>query len=393
MTTRNSIKDQVAIVGYGTTPYLRNAGKSRTALALDACRAAMTDAGLGVGDIDGIAGTLGGPSPAAVQGALGIPATTWWAHVPVTFQIPVVQAINAVYAGACETALVYHTTYRAPGASRSAAGDPLRMRAFRGAGAGADTDPAAIMNTAAPYASWAARYLYEYGAKREHFGLVAINNRTNAGLNDHAALREPITMDDYLAARMVRTPLGVLDMDFPIDSADALVVTTLERARDLTDTPVVVHASATGTTCFRDDGQLEDLAHSSQRVSMDGLWARSDLKLDDIDIYFPYDGFTFLTLCWMESAGFCGRGEAGPFIEDNWDASQHRIAIGPKQVRVNTHGGSLSDGGTQGAGHIREAVIQLRGEGGARQAPNVGCALVTPGGLFFNAGAMILRTE
>jgi acetyl-CoA acetyltransferase len=306
------------------------------------------------------------------------------------------QAINAVAAGACEVALVYHTTYRAPGgSSRGGLGDLFRNRVFRsmgGGGGGGDRDPAAINGSAAPYASWASRYLHDYGATRETFGLVAINNRSNAARNDHAAMRTPITMDDYLASRMVRSPLSVLDMDYGVDSADALVITTVERARDLATKPVLVHASVLGTAEYADDFQLADLRHSSQRVAMDGLWASSDVTLADVDVYCPYDGFTFLTLCWMESAGFCGPGEAGDFIRSNWNDAENRILIDGR-LPVNTHGGSLSDGGTQGAGHIREAVIQLRGEAGERQVDGADVALVTPGGLFFNAGAMILRSE
>ena len=90
--------------------------------------------------------------------------------------------------------------------------------------------------------------MHDYGAKKEDFGLVAINERANVVANPHAVMREPISMDDYLNARIIRWPLGLLDMDVPIDGADAVVVTTAERARHLVKKPVYVHAISSGRT-------------------------------------------------------------------------------------------------------------------------------------------------
>src|SRR5205807_3610031 len=184
----------------------------------------------------------------------------------------------------------------------------------------------------------------------------------------------------------------ILDMDYPVDGADAFVITTAERARDLRTTPVLVHVATLGQTDHPDEDQMVDLFHTGQNAVVDNLWRRSDIKLDDIDVFFPYDGFSIITLRWIENVGYCGAGEAGPFIESNWDPSMNRIQINGR-VLVNTHGGSLSEGGTQGSGHVREAVMQLRGEVAEEpQVPGARHALVTPGGFFFNAGGMILRT-
>ena len=114
--------------------------------------------------------------------------------------------------------------------------------------------------------------------------------------------------------------------------------------------------------------------------------------LGDIDLFQPYDGFSFICLKWFESVGYCGVGEAGPFIEENWDKEENRILIGGR-VPANTHGGSLSDGGTQGSGHIREAVLQLQGNAGSHQHPNMNSALLGIGGFFPYTGAMIFRTD
>src|SRR5262249_25968061 len=136
-------------------------------------------------------------------------------------------AVNAVYSGACTTALVVHSLYRV-GASRSAATDPFRARMAGGMGGGGGSR--SWQTGSDGYAAFASRYLHDYGGTREDFGLVAINDRSHASRNPHAVMRTPITMDDYLAARVVRWPLGLLDMDLPIDGADAVVVTTAERA-------------------------------------------------------------------------------------------------------------------------------------------------------------------
>jgi acetyl-CoA acetyltransferase len=371
------VKDRVAIVGVGTTRYERESSRSELALALAACRNAIADAGLTAADVDGISGSW--LRAETVQGALGIPRCTWYANtVPPPFHLQVVAAVHAIAAGACETALVYHASRRAPrrGLLRAVLPPPSPW-------------PDSIAPTAA-YATWASRYLHDYGATREHLGLVAVNGRTNAGLNEHAALSEPMTMADYLAAPLIHAPLGRLDMDYGIDGADALVLTTSERALEGPHRPVLVHAAALGQTRYAVEENLPDLAHSGLDVAGEALWSRSDLSLGDVDVFFPYDGFTIIALKWIEAAGWCAPGEGAALLEDSWVEGERRLRIGGR-VLVNTHGGSLSEGATQGAGHVREAVVQLRGAAGARQVPGAEVALVAGGGFFFNAGALLLR--
>src|SRR4029450_7900009 len=218
------------------------------------------------------------------------------------------------------------------------------------------------------YTAWASRYIHEYGATREHFGYVAINGRSNAVHNPRAALRDPITMDDYLGARMIREPMCLLDMDLPVDGAVAFVLTGAARAKDLAKKPVLIHATATGVVAGNEEDQLRGLDCHGQHVVVKSLRAKSDVWLSDVDVFYPYDGFTIITLGWFESTGWCGPGEAGPFIEANWDREANRIMINGR-IPVNTHGGSLSEGATRGSGHLYEAVLQLRGEAGELQAP------------------------
>ena len=280
--------------------------------------------------------------------------------------------------------------------SRAAARDPFRAATFGlgGMPAGIASDgfgPDSIVG-AVGYTAWASRYLREYGASRETFGRIAVNDRSNAARNPAAVLRDPITMDDYLAARMIRWPLCLLDMDVPVDGADAFVITTAERARDLALPPVLIHACTQGMIAQNEEDQTPSLRDHGQHVVVQSLRAKSDLWLDDVDVYFPYDGFSIITLNWIENAGWCGPGEAGDFLRTHWDTATNRVLINGR-VPINPHGGSLSEGASQGSGHLREAVHQLQGVAGERQVVGAKRAIVTAGGFFFNAQGATLRID
>jgi acetyl-CoA acetyltransferase len=360
VTARNPAKDKVAIAGVGLSSYARDRGATtELAMALEAAVAAIRDAGLTAADIAGVVGgglLTGGIDPATVVSALGLPAVTWWARAAPPIMNHLVAAVNAVFTGACEVALVYHCVYRI-GFSRSAGADPFRRRATFGLPDGraatgdghTDAEPWSMRGSAG-YAAWAGRYLAEFGASREDLGRIAINDRSNAAANPNAVLREPLTMAGYLGGRMVREPLCLCDMDIPVDGADAFIVTTAERARGPRAT-----CGSTTSTCSS-----------------------------------PTTASPSVALRCFESYGFCGPGEAGAFLADNWDPVENRVKI-KGRVPVNTHGGSLSEGGSQGAGHLREAVTQLRGQAGRRQVPGARVALLTPGGFFFNAQGLVLR--
>jgi acetyl-CoA acetyltransferase len=192
---------------------------------------------------------------------------------------------------------------------------------------------------------------------------------------------------------MVREPLCLLDMDVPVDGADAFVFTTAERAKDMPHKPVLIHAATNGLTSRPLEDKIDGLRHHGQHVVLEALKAKSDIWIPDIDLYFPYDGFTPITLQWIENTGWCGPGEGYDFLKDNWVESENRLLINGR-IPMNTHGGNHSEGGTQGSGHIREATTQLRGAAGDRQVPgDPKTAFLTPGGMFFNAQGLVLRTD
>jgi len=387
MTT--GLADRVAVVSAAGTGFSRDAGRSRLALAVDAATAAIEQAGLRGTDIDGICAR--GVTAPMMQAALGIPGISYWSDATVGgFPQAFLQAVYAIHAGACRHALVVQSVVRLPYQSRAAAADPFRRLEYvepprlRGLTPAGD-----LMAGPVGYAAWAARYLHEYGCDREDFGLVAVNSRSNAVDNDHAVFRTPLTMEEYRRAPIVHAPFGLLDMDVPVDGAHAFVLTTADRAGSLTDRPVLVHAAAMGGIDRQLD-QTAGLTQHGQHVVADALRARSDLWLADFNVVYTYDGFSWLTLMWLEALGWCGPGEAPKFLRDHWNDATNRVLIGGR-VPVNTHGGSLSEGATQGSGHLHEAVVQLQGRAGTRQVTGATTALVVPGGIFHNPHGFVFR--
>lgn len=382
---RYPAKDLVAFASAATTGYqARNTDRSQLDYAVDASVQAIRAAGLTAHDIDGIVGSST-PTAMALQQALGIPEVTFFANPPIPFVNQVAMAVAAVHSGMCEVVLAVHAPYRLPWNTGAAMKDPFRRRGFGAGVASPDTIGGAI-----GYTAWASRYLHEYGRTREDFALVAINDCANALNNPGAARGQHLTMEQYLGARMVRWPLGLYDMDVAVDGGDAFIITTTERAADMALPPVLVNAVALGMVDQNDEAQNPSLQRHGQQVVIDALRGRSDFWIDDIDVYFPYDGFTIIALNWIENAGWCGPGEAGDFLKEHWDHDGGRVMIGGR-IPVNPHGGALGEGGSQGSGHLREAVLQLQGLAGDRQVPDARRALVTAGGFFFNAQGVTLQ--
>lgn len=386
---RNPIKDQVAIVGVGSTGFSRDAGeRSPKSLACEASIRAIRDAGLTAKDINGVVSTQEpmAPQPHRLSAALGIPDVTHFSSPTPVAMFSLIDAMNAIFSGACDTALVSFAFQRLPWNSRSAARDPFRRFDVTG---GVVPMPES-MDPSAAYTAWASRYIHDHDVPREAFGRVALNMRANALRNPLATMTTPLTMEDYLRARMIRDPLCLLDMDVPVDGADAFVLTTVEKAKEITDHPVVIHAATVGLVDENDEDQLPSLAHHGQHVVVDALRRKSDVWLEDVDVFFPYDGFTIITLGWIENFGWCETGQAGRFLEEHWDDASGRVLI-EGRIPLNPHGGSLSEGATRGSGHLREAVVQLRHQAGERQVDGAQTALIGCGGFFFNSQGAILR--
>jgi acetyl-CoA acetyltransferase len=216
-------------------------------------------------------------------------------------------------------------------------------------------------------------------------GLIALNGRANAARNPAAIYRDPMTMDDYLSARMISTPFGLYDCDVPADASIAVIVSDRGAVGDLPKPAVLVEAVGTQMT-ERVVWDQSTMTHEPQVLGPSAhLWSRTSLGPEDVDVALLYDGFTFNCLSWIEGLGFCKIGEAKDFLEGG-----RNIALQGGVVALNPHGGQLSAGRTHGMGLVHEAVVQLRGEGGARQVNDAQIAVVSSGGLT-PAGAMLLR--
>jgi acetyl-CoA acetyltransferase len=377
----------VAIAGVGYSTIARSLADSAGSITVDACRAALADAALSPKDVDGFATYPGGGDSVScfyAAESLGVPKLNWfndlfgWMPAGIT---PVIAAAEAVANGACDVALAFRSVKRGrsgtpPGIGYgNRVGGDMQFRAPYG-----DT------MTSSWLAMWARRHMHEFGTTEEHLGHVAITSRTHASLNPVAPLRDPITMDDYFASRVITTPFRLLDCDFPVDGGGAVVVTTLDRARSMPKPPVVVAGTVFATGPRPDWDQWEDLTYMASRYAGERLWERSGMSPQDVDVAELYDGFSWLSLCWLEDLGICAKGEGGPYFASG------KASLGGGGVPVNTHGGSMSGGRLHAISHVVECVQQLRGECGDRQAAGAEVGVVSAGGGTM-AGALLLTAD
>lgn len=360
-------------------------------LTIDACLAAVADAGLELEDIDGLS-TYPGPlglgmsegGVSAAEEALRIRPT--WHNGGAELPGPggsVIAAMQAVANGLCRHVLCFRTvwesTFAALGLSR---GGGLRvsgsMQEWR--------MPFGAMSAAHWIGMNANQYLHRYGASREMLGWIALNGRANAARNPAAIYRDPMTMDDYMSARPITTPFGLYDCDVPCDASIAVVVSDAAVVGDLPKP--AVHIEAVGTQILeRVSWDQGTITHEPQVLGQAAhLWTRTDLSPQDIDVALVYDGFTFNAISWLEGLGFCPIGEA-----EDWLDGGRRIAL-DGDLPVNPHGGQLSEGRTHGFGFLYEGITQLRHEAGERQVPNARTAVVSSGG-GTPSGVLLLRND
>jgi acetyl-CoA acetyltransferase len=294
-------------------------------------------------------------------------------------------AMLAVAAGLCRHVLCVRTVWEASHAALVRAGSyppPIGaasgMLEFR--------YPFGAISAAQWIGIHASHYMHRYGVGRDMLAAIAVTTRAGAARNPEALYREPMTIDDYYAARMITTPFGLYDCDVPCDGAVAVIVSAVETAKDLRRPPVLVEAvgSAILERLSWDQDTLDVLPQSKGPSAH--LWSRTDLKPADVDVALLYDGFSFNAVSWMESLGFCGPGEATDFI-----AGGATIAL-DGELPLNPHGGQLSAGRLHGYGFVREAVLQLRGQAHGRQVPDARLAVVTAGG-GVPSGAMLFRRD
>jgi len=381
-----AIRDRAALVGVGHTRCAKDLGVSPLRFTVDTCLEAIADAGLEVGEIDGIAGTPGpgpAPGPLEVMQALGLDGVSFYGGQlgggvgPGT----VANAALAVAGGVCDTALAYVTmTAPRPGSGTyNYMGDP----GGRAAGTSAFTTPYGLGVFMQYFAPFYQRRRQLDGVTDAQMGAYVVAMRDNASRNPHAALGHPITLQEYLDSRWVCEPLRLYDCDLPVDVCGAVVVTTAERARDLRHPPVYVSAVSTGTGPRPDMIFWHDYDEMAFSWSARTLWRNAGLGPSDMDFAMLYDGFAPLVLYGLEAYGFVPKGEAGAFLGDGEHLAGGRLPLNP-------HGGNNSEGRSWAIGHMVEAVLQLQGRAGPRQLPGVHATMAN-GGAITLSGAIVLH--
>jgi acetyl-CoA acetyltransferase len=369
-----------AIAGIGATEFSKDSGRSELQLAVEATAAALADCGLEPSEVDGMVAFTAESNPEIeIARNLGMGALTFFSrihHGGGAACATVQQAALAVEAGIADVVVCYRAFNERSG-RRFGAG--VQDRA---AGPSAEEahfswyTPHGLVTPAQWVAMFARRYMHEFGATSEDFGRVAVADRRHAATNPKAWFHEqPITLADHQASRWIVEPLHLLDCCQESDGGQAIVVTSLERARDLARPPAVIAAAAQGTA---DDQQMmtsyyrdEITGIPEMGVVAGQLWAQSGVTADAISTAVLYDHFTPFVLCQLEEFGFCGRGEAKDFLRDGHLEMDGRLP-------TNTHGGQLGEAYIHGMNGIAEGVRQVRGDS-ANQVDDVENVLVTAG--------------
>ncbi|WP_371646383.1 lipid-transfer protein [Streptomyces mirabilis] len=370
--TRDRLGDRAAIVGIGATEFSKDSGRSELTLAAEAVRAALDDAGLTPAEVDGMVTFTMDTSPEiTVAQAAGIGELSFFSRVHYgggAACATVQQAALAVATGVAEVVVCYRAFNERSG-RRFGAGVQQREPSAEGVALGWAL-PFGLLTPASWVAMAAQRYLHTYGLTPEAFGHVAVVDRKYAATNPAAYFHgRPITLAEHAASRWIVEPLRLLDCCQETDGGQALVVTSVERARALPHPPAVITAAAQGA------GRAQEQMTSFYRDELTGLpemgvvarqlWRTSGLSPTDIDVGILYDHFTPFVLMQLEEFGFCKPGEAADFVAE-------------ERLPLNTHGGQLGEAYLHGMNGVAEAVRQLRGTS-VNQIPGAGRTLVTAG--------------
>ena len=369
-----------AVAGIGATEFSKASGRSEMQLACEATVAALEDAGIEPSEVDGMVTFTADTNPEIEIARLtGIGDLTFFSrihHGGGAACGTVQQAAMAVAEGIADVVVVYRAFNERSG-HRFGTGVQDRPPAANAEAAHfAWYAPFGLLTPAQWVAMFGRRYMHETGATSEDFGRVSVADRHHAANNPRAFFYEqPITLEDHQNSRWIVEPLHLLDCCQESDGGQALVVTSLERARDLKQPPAVIVGAAQGS------GEDQQMMTSYYRDSITGipemglvagqLYEQAGIGPDDIQTAVLYDHFTPFVLCQLEEFGFCGKGEAKDFVRDGHLEMDGRLP-------TNTHGGQLGEAYIHGVNGIAEGVRQVRGTS-VNQVDGVENVLVTAG--------------
>jgi len=363
-----SIAGRFAIAGVYEHPSRFSPDKSEFQIMAECAKGALDDAGLQLSDVDGLF------AASMTMGAMGIIDLAEYLNLKPnyldgtniggsSFVAHVIHASAAINAGLCDVALVL---YGSTAASSSMA---IGTGGRGGAGPAESFISPYGMTTVGSYALYAQLHMNRYGTTSEQLAEIAVAARHHASMNPNAKMRQPITVDDVMSSRVISTPLHLLDCCIISDGGGAVIVTSLERARDLAKKPVIVLGA--GEAAVHQEIGSPDLLTIAAKQSGAKAFGRAGLTPAEMDFAMLYDSFTITVLATLENLGFCQPGEGGDFV------SGGRIKLGG-ELPLNLDGGGLSSNhpGMRGIFLVIEATKQLRGEGDVRQVQGARLACV-----------------
>lgn len=390
-----SLRDRCCIVGVGSTAYGKRGAfyeRGQVDQIREALEGALAESGLDRREIDGFASySVDTNDPSLLAPALGIPNVDFSNLV---FGgggggtcAAVANAAAAIVAGLARVVMVYkvitqppHQRFGAAYGSAAVAADP--MSDFH--------RPFGLVSPAQFFALLFRRHMERYGTTSRHLAEVAVQTRQHARRNPRALKREPLSIEEHQASRLIAEPFRLFDCCQENDGGAVLLVTSAERARDLRQRPVYILAGAQGGDALWGQGLTsqnqpdEIYATAGHGHLAKRLYAMAGIGPEDVDVALLYDHFTGMVLLQLEDYGFCGAGEAGPFVEDGG------ISFRGGRLPVNTHGGNLSEVYLLGMTHVIEGVRQLRGES-TSQVEDAEIALVTAGPSNLPSSSLLLR--
>jgi acetyl-CoA acetyltransferase len=351
------LRDKYCIVGVGETEYSRGSGRSTRAMAVEAIRNAILDAGLTASDVDGMLDYQGGDSTLAPHVApdLGIRLNFYMDVMGggSSTEALVGLAMGAIEAGMCKTVAIYrsmngYSDFRIGGTGARAA-QPVR-------GLDLAQVPYGMRSAGQNFAPTFMRHMYDYGTTSEQVAHVKVAHSRHASQNPKALLKERVTVQDVVGSRWICKPLHLLDCCLETDNATCIIVTSAERARDMRQRPAHILGVAGRVSKPRLDFHWAHgpISRVAGYYAKDIVFPQAGISPEDVNVTGSYDAFTFTTMLQLEEYGFCKKGEGGHYV------SSGIIELGGKRPN-NTSGGHLCEGYTHGMSMVIENVRQLRG--------------------------------
>jgi acetyl-CoA acetyltransferase len=353
----NTLRDKYCIVGVGETEYSKGSGRTTRAMAVEAVRKAVLDAGLRGKDLDGMMSYQNGDSTPAnwVAPDLGVRLNFYMDVVGggSSTEALIGLAMGAIETGMCNTVALFrsmngYSEFRIGGTGVRAA-QPVR-------GLDLAQRPFGMTSAGQNFAFTFMRHMYEYGTTSEQVAQVKVAHSKHASQNPKAIAKQRVTVDDVVSSRWIVKPLHLLDCCLETDNATALIVTSAERARDLKQRPIYIMGVAGRVSKPRTDFHWAHgpISRVAGYYAKDIVFGQAGITPEDVDITGSYDAFTFTTMLQLEEYGFCKKGDGGAYV------SSGIIELGGARPN-NTAGGHLCEGYTHGMSMVIENVRQLRG--------------------------------